>query len=101
MGDDKASELIQAVKPHAPRAVAATIAWLRERPPDVIPQPYAATRTMIAKMQLSPTMRGISIGNMSVPGASERPISIVITRAGRLAIAVPVEGGPQEWIEVD
>ena len=103
MGDARARELIQAVKPHAPRAVAAATAWLLERFPDTTPRSYAATRVMIAKMQLTPTMHGISIGNVSVPGSSGKPVvvGIVITQEGGLAITVPVEGGSQAWIEVD
>lgn len=100
MGDEHAAELILAIKPHAHRAVEATTTWLLEHSPDAPPRPHAATRTMIARMKLDPHMRGIPIGNVSIPGASGKPIivGISVTRAGSLAITVPTaDGSGSRW----
>lgn len=96
MGGEHVTEFILAIKPHAHRAVEAATAWLLEQSPD-------ATRTMIARMKLEPHMRGLPIGNVSIPGPSGMPIivGISVTRAGGLAIAVPTADGGREWIEVD
>ena len=50
---------------------------------------------MIARMKLEPHMRGLPIGNVSIPGPSGMPIivGISLTRAGGLAIAVPTADG--------
>jgi hypothetical protein len=83
MGDGYAGELIQAIKPHAPRD--------------------GASRTMIARMKLEPHMRGIPIGNVSIPGSSGKPIivGISVTRAVGMAIVVPTADGGQEWIGME
>ena len=50
---------------------------------------------MIARMKLEPHMRGIPIGNVSIPGSSGKPIvvGISVTRAGGMAIVVPTADG--------
>jgi len=99
MGDAKTRALIAAVRPLAPVAVRAATAWLVERYPTQAPK---ASLAMIAKMSLDPTMRGICIGSVAVPGSSGKPVvvGIAIMREGHLAITTPTDGAAQEWVVV-
>jgi len=103
MGTEGAHALIRAVKPHAPKAVAAASAWLRERYPTQMPRASSASLALIARMSMDDTMLGICIGAVSVPGSSGKPVVVgtAITREGHLAITTPTDGAPQEWRVVE
>ncbi len=101
MGEEHARELVQAVKPHAPAALAAARQWLVAHAPNAEPSVHSSTVAEISRLSLDPTMRGICIGAVWVPGSSGRPVvvGIAVTREGRLAITTPAEGA-QDWTVV-